>query len=78
MIHLKLEELHVVISPWPFVVWGMDILGPFSLGNRQVKFLLIAINYFTKSIEAKPLTTITTHQVQKFVWKNKVYRFYVA
>jgi len=45
----------------------MDILGPFSPGNGQVKFLIVAVYYFTKWIEAKPLTTITAQQVQQFV-----------
>jgi len=48
MIHLKLEELHGVTSPWPFARWGMDILGSFSPAKGQVKFLLVAIDYFTR------------------------------
>jgi len=53
----------------------MDILGPFSPGKRQVKFLILAVDYFTKWIEAKPLTTITTQQVQQFVWKDIICRY---
>ena len=51
----------------PFAMWGMDILGPFPLASAQRKFLLVAINYFTKWIEAKPLAKITTKQVAQFV-----------
>ncbi|RDX86380.1 Gypsy retrotransposon integrase-like protein 1, partial [Mucuna pruriens] len=25
------EPLHLVMSPWPFHNWGVDILGPFSV-----------------------------------------------
>jgi len=75
MIHLKSEELHGITSPWPFAKWGMDILGPFNLEKGQVKFLLVAIDYFTKWIEAEPLALIKAQQVQKFVWKNIVCRF---
>ena len=32
-------------------------------GKGQVKFLIVAVDYFTKWIEAKPLTTITAQQV---------------
>jgi len=53
----------------------MDILGPFSPGKGQVKFLIVAVDYFTKWIEAKPLTTITAQQVQQFVWKDIVCRY---
>ena len=35
----------------------------------------VAINYFTKWVEAEPLTIITESKIQNFVWKNIVYRF---
>ncbi|GKA35379.1 reverse transcriptase domain-containing protein [Tanacetum coccineum] len=44
-------------------------------GPGKVKFLIIAIDYFTKWIEAKPIATITGNQVNKFVWDNIVCRF---
>ena len=50
-------------------------MGPFTPGKGQVKFLLVVVDYFTKWIEADPLTTITTQQVQKFVWRNIICRF---
>jgi len=59
LIHHKQEQLHHILSPWPFAKWGMDILGPFSPGKGQVKFQIVVVDYFTKWIEAKPLTTIT-------------------
>ena len=40
-----------------------------------MKFLLIAIDYFTKWVEAEPLARITDKNVQNFIWKNIVYRF---
>jgi len=52
-----------------------DILGPFSPDKGQMKFLIVAVVYFTKWIEAKPLTTITTQQVQQFVWKDIICRY---
>ncbi|RDX72392.1 Gypsy retrotransposon integrase-like protein 1, partial [Mucuna pruriens] len=32
------ENLHHVMSPWPFFKWGVDILGPFPPAPGQVKF----------------------------------------
>jgi len=61
--------------PWPFAKWGMDILDTFSPGKGQVKFLIVVVDYFTKWIEAKPLTTITAQQVQQFVWKDIICRY---
>ncbi|GKF09211.1 reverse transcriptase domain-containing protein [Tanacetum coccineum] len=54
---------------------GIDIAGPFPEGPGKVKFLIVAIDYFTKWIEAKPVATITGAQVKNFVWDNIVCRF---
>ncbi|GJV94850.1 reverse transcriptase domain-containing protein [Tanacetum coccineum] len=55
--------------------WGIDIARPFPEGPGKVKFLIVAMDYFTKWIEAKPVATITGAQVKKFVWDNVVCRF---
>nr|GEU41622.1 reverse transcriptase domain-containing protein [Tanacetum cinerariifolium] len=54
---------------------GIDIAGPFLEGPKKVKFLIVAMDYFTKWIEAKAVATITGGQVKKFVWDNIVCRF---
>ncbi|GJZ16167.1 reverse transcriptase domain-containing protein, partial [Tanacetum coccineum] len=53
----------------------IDIAGPFPEGPGKVKFLIVAIDYFTKWIGAKAVATITGNQVKKFVWDNIVCRF---
>lgn len=69
------EYLTPMTAPWPFAQWGLDILGPFPLGVRQMKFLVVGIDYFTKWVEAEPLANITQQNVKNFVWKNIVCRF---
>ncbi|GJU72805.1 reverse transcriptase domain-containing protein [Tanacetum coccineum] len=54
---------------------GIDIAGPFPEGPGKVKFLIVAMDYFTKWIEAKAVATISGSQVKKFVWDNIVCRF---
>ena len=44
----------------------------FAGGN---KFIVVAIEYFTRWIEAKPLATITLGAVKKLFWQNIIYRF---
>ena len=39
-------ELKSIYSPWPFHTWGIDILGPFPLAIRQMKYLVVTIEYF--------------------------------
>ncbi|GJY36207.1 reverse transcriptase domain-containing protein [Tanacetum coccineum] len=43
---------------------GIDIAEPFPEGPCKIKFLIVAIDYFTKWIEAKPVATITGNQSQ--------------
>ena len=50
-------------------------MGPLPQGKRQMKFLLVTIDYFTKLVEAEALATITEVKVQNFVWKNIVCKF---
>ena len=45
---LPAEKMTTITSPWPFAQWGIDIVGPLPQGKGQVKFLLVAIDYFTK------------------------------
>nr|GEU30096.1 reverse transcriptase domain-containing protein [Tanacetum cinerariifolium] len=52
-----------------------QIHRPFPEGPGKVKFLIVAMDYFTKWIEAKPVATITGGQVKKFVWGNIVCLF---
>ncbi|GKD24297.1 reverse transcriptase domain-containing protein [Tanacetum coccineum] len=66
------EKLTPITSPWPFYKWGINIAGPFPEGPGKVKFLIVAMDYFTKWIEAKHVATITGAQVKKFVWDNIV------
>nr|KYP54483.1 hypothetical protein KK1_000671 [Cajanus cajan] len=53
----------------------MDILGPFPPTKGKLKFLLVAIYYFTKWIKAFLLAKITAENVQRFTWKNIICRF---
>ena len=56
-----------MMAPWPFIQWGLDIMGPFPTALRQLKFLIVSIDYFTKWVEAEPLTTITKKSIHSFV-----------
>ena len=53
------EYLTIMGAPWLFAQWGVDILGPFSMRTRQMKFLMIGIDYFTKWVEVEPLAKIS-------------------
>ena len=65
--HLPSEPLISVTSPWPFQQWGLDILGPLPIERGQCKFIIAAMDYFTKWAEVEPLATITKQKVCNFI-----------
>ena len=44
-------------------------MRPFPTAIRQLKFLVVGINYFTKWVEAEALATITEKNIRSFVWR---------
>ena len=44
-----------------------------ALGN--LRYAVIAIEYFSKWVEAMPLVNITSRNIQKFLWQNIICRF---
>ena len=73
--HLPFEPLTSVKSPWPFKQWRLNILGPLPIGKGQCKFIVVAMDYFTKWEEAEPLASITEQKVRNFVWRAIICRF---
>ena len=49
---------------WSFVVWGVDILGPFPRAVGGYRFLYVAIDKFTKWPEVTPVVNITKKNQQ--------------
>ncbi|CAL9003330.1 unnamed protein product [Prunus brigantina] len=72
---LPAEPLTAMVSPWPFAQWGLDLIGPMPEGKGQVKYAVVAVDYFTKWAEAEALATITAARIETFVWQNIVCRF---
>ncbi|XP_015963087.1 uncharacterized protein LOC107487021 [Arachis duranensis] len=64
------SELSLLTSSRPFSQWGVDLLGPFPVGPGQVKYLIVAIDYYTKWIEAEPLASISSSNCKKFMWRQ--------
>ena len=72
---LPAKRLTTIASSWPFAQWEIDIIGLLPRSRRQVKFLLVSIDYFIKWVEVEVLSTITIAKIQSFVWKNIICRF---
>ena len=51
---------------WPFMVWGLDLVGPLKRAPRGYTHLLVTIDKFTKWIEAQPISVIKSEQAVLF------------
>lgn len=73
--HRSANPTRSIIPTWPQQRQGVDIVGllPVALGN--VHFAAVALEYFTKWIEAKPLARITSGTLTTFVWQRIMCRF---
>jgi hypothetical protein len=61
------SSLTQLIQPtWPLQRWGLDLLGRLPPAQGNLKYVVVAVEYFSKWIEANPLATITSATVQKF------------
>ena len=67
------EVLSSITSPYPFMHWAMDIVGPLH-NSKQKSFLLVLTDFFSKWVEAESYASIKDVQVENFVWKNIICR----
>jgi hypothetical protein len=55
------SSLTQLIQPtWPLQRWGLNLLGPLPPAQGNLRYVVVAVEYFSKWIEAKPLATITS------------------
>ncbi|XP_074299439.1 uncharacterized protein LOC141630541 [Silene latifolia] len=60
--HQPAEHLHPVISPWPFMKWRMDVVGPLPKAPGNKVYMLAMTDYFSKWIEAELSSQVTETQ----------------
>jgi hypothetical protein len=58
--------LKTIPLTWPFVVWGLDMVGPFKIAPGGLTHLLVVVDKFTKWIEAKPIKKLDSSSTIKF------------
>ncbi|XP_011074079.1 uncharacterized protein LOC105158875 [Sesamum indicum] len=75
LIHQPATPVEPIKIACPFDQWGIDIVGPFPPAPAQKKFIIVAVEYFTKWVEAEAVAKIYENEVINFVWKNIICRF---
>jgi len=69
-------SLNVLTAPWPFSMWGIDIIGAIEPKASNIhRFILVAINYFTKWVEAASYGNVTSKVIAKFIRKELICRY---
>ena len=68
------NELHPTKIGEPFEVIGIDIVGPLNETGRGNKYIVVAVDYFTKWVEAKALKEATANEVTEFLWEDIICR----
>jgi hypothetical protein len=75
MSRLPATALQPIVPVWPLARWGIDIMGPLPTAPGSFRYAPVAVDYFTKWLEAEPITAITSANAVKFLWKNIICRF---
>ena len=61
---------------WPFLAWGLDIIGKIHpTASNGHRFILVAVNYFTKWVQEELYTKLGSKKVAKFIRKNLFCRY---
>jgi hypothetical protein len=66
--------LHTIPITWPFAVWGLNMVGPLKRALLGFTHLLVAVEKFTKCVEAKLIRKLDGKNALKFI-KDIVVRF---
>src|SRR3954467_2588221 len=73
--HDPASELKTIPLSWPFATWGLEMVGPLKKSSKGGRtHLLVAVDKFTKWIEAVPITSSTALTTVNFI-KSIIFRF---
>ena len=65
--HLPPEQLKPILFPYPFIKWGMDIVGKLPTAPSQRVYMLTVTDYFTKWVEVKAYHQVRDREVKNFI-----------
>src|SRR3990170_5734836 len=58
-----------------FERWGIDIVGPLPITERGNRYIVVAMDYFTRWPEAKPLKSANAETVATFIYEEIICRY---
>ncbi|KAD5317516.1 hypothetical protein E3N88_17462 [Mikania micrantha] len=75
ILHQPAEPLHPIVSSWPFMKWGMDVVGKLPKAPGGKVFMLAMTDYFSKWIEEEAFVQVREKEVVSFIKRNILTRF---
>ncbi|XP_074355591.1 uncharacterized protein LOC141695230 [Apium graveolens] len=73
--HRPPTAISSITSSCSFFIWGINLVGPLPRSTEHKKFIIVAIDYHTKWVEAEALARIREIDVIKFFMENIIFRF---
>src|SRR5277367_980035 len=68
------NELHSIKIKEPFYQIGIDFVGLLSVTERGNKYIIVAMDYFTKWPEARAISEANAKEVSKFIYEDIICR----
>ena len=65
--HMPPSALKTIPLSWPFTVWGLDMVVPFKTARGGMTHLQVAVDKFTKWIEAMPIKKLDSPTAVRFI-----------
>ncbi|XP_058103086.1 uncharacterized protein LOC131246729 [Magnolia sinica] len=74
VIHMPPEDLHQIVTSWPFATCGVDVIGSINPPSSKGKqYILAATDYFSKWTEAIALRNVKEKDVVNFIRHAIIY-----
>ncbi|MCO5610844.1 hypothetical protein L7F22_065086 [Adiantum nelumboides] len=73
--HLLHGPRQLVLANGPFEKWGIDAMGPLLRTKNGKLYILVAIDYMTRWVEAQSVTRVNEKTVSRFVYTHICCRF---
>jgi ribonuclease HI len=64
--HLPAQMLQTIPITWPFAIWHLDMVGPLRQALGGFTYLLVAVDRFSKWIEARPIVNVRSEEAVSF------------
>ena len=75
LIHTHPQNLHSMVTPWPFHTWRLDLVGPVNPPSRGYIWIIVATEYFIKWEKIIPLCKATRRFIKNFIKENIITGF---